>query len=287
MEIGIFARTFAGSRVEPMLDAAIAHGLRHIHFNLKCAGVPSLPEVIDPALCQSVCEAFQQRNMKMVAISGTFNMIDPDVERRREQTGRALQLIRCCGRLGTNVVSLCTGSRNATDMWQHHPDNASSDAWRDLIETLEAILPTAESDGVTLGIEPEVANVIDTAKKARRLLDQIRSPAVKIIVDPANLFWPDKLDAMTSTLEEAFDLLGNDIIMAHAKDITGDAAKKQQAAGTGQLDWATYFRLLKQSGFDGPIILHNLTPEQVDAAVGFVCRQAAPWYPELASRAEL
>ena len=50
---------------------------------------------------------------------------------------------------------------------------------------------------------------------------------------------------------------------------------------TGRLDWATLFRLLKQSGFDGPVILHNLKPEQVDAAMAFLRRQVAPWYPEL------
>jgi sugar phosphate isomerase/epimerase len=119
------------------------------------------------------------------------------------------------------------------------------------------------------------------------LLDQMRSPWLKIILDATNLFWPDKLDNMAATLEEAVDLLGPDMITAHAKDITGDEAKKQQAAGTGKLDWATLFRLLKHSGFDGPVILHNLKPEQVAAAIAFVRGQAAPWYPELADTVDL
>ena len=66
--------------------------------------------------------------------------------------------------------------------------------------------------------------------------------------------------------------------MVHAKDITGDAAKKQQAAGTGALDWPTYFRLMHESGFDGPVVLHNLPPSRVEASLAFVRKQAARWY---------
>ena len=282
MELGIFARTFDGENVEQLLDAVAAHGLRCVHFNLKCAGLLTLPDAIDTAVCRSIRQAFERRDMKMSALSATFNAIDPNEPLRREQTRRAGELVRSCKLLGTAVVSLCSGTRDPIDMWRHHPENSSPTAWNDLVDTLEQLLPVAEAERIVLGIEPEVANVVDSARRARRLLDQMQSPWLKIIFDAANLFWPDKLDNMAATLEEAVDLLGPDTVMVHAKDITGDEAKKQQAAGTGKLDWAAYFRLLKQSGFDGPVILHNLKPAQVDAAAAFVRRQAAPWYPELA-----
>jgi sugar phosphate isomerase/epimerase len=286
MELGIFARTFDGTHIAQVLDAVAAHGLRCVHFNLKCAGVAPLPEKIAPASCQDIRKAFEKRGLRMVAISGTFNAIDPNKNSRQEQIRRASELIRNCKRLGTDVVSLCTGTRDPADMWRYHPENSSSSAWNDLIKTLEQLLPVAEAEKIVLGIEPEAANVIDSSRKARRLLDQMRSPCLKIILDAANLFWPDKLDNMTATLEEAVDLLGPDIVMAHAKDITGDEAKRQQAAGTGRLDWSTLFRLLKRHDFDGPVILHNLKPEQVKSAVAFVSRQAAPWYPEVADMVE-
>jgi sugar phosphate isomerase/epimerase len=281
MEIGIFARTFDGDSVEQLLEAALSHKLRTVHFNLKCAGVPTLPETLEPILCQDIRQAFEQRGMTMVALSATFNAIDPNQPLRREQTRRTVELIRHCRSLGTEVVSLCTGTRDPSDMWRYHPDNAEPVAWRDLICTLEQLLPAAEAEQVVLGIEPEVANCVDSAAKARRLLDDMQSPWLKIIFDAANLFWPDKLDNMSATLEKAVDLLGPDIVMAHAKDITGDEAKKQQAAGTGRLDWTMLFRLLRRTGFDGPVILHNLEPSQVDAAVAFVRDKAAPWYPRL------
>jgi len=74
-------------------------------------------------------------------------------------------------------------------------------------------------------------------------------------MDGANLFWPERLERMAETLDEAFTLLGPHLEMVHAKDITGREGKTEQAAGTGSLDWPRYFRRMKESGYDGPVML--------------------------------
>lgn len=279
MEIGIFARTFPGPGLDQVLDAVVGHGLSCVHFNLKCAGVESLPGELDDRLCHSVRQRFERRGLRMVAVSGTFNAIHPDKAVREQNTGRCRHLIERCRALGTSVVTLCTGTRDPGNMWRYHPDNATPEAWSDLVNTLEQLLPAAEGHGVVLGIEPEVANVIDSAAKARKLLDQMGSKHLRIILDGANLFSPDELSKMVVVLEEAFDLLGQDVEMIHAKDISGDPANKHPAAGSGALDWPTYFRLMKRTGYDGPVVLHNLDPSQVRGCIDFLRRQAAQWYP--------
>ncbi len=45
----------------------------------------------------------------------------------------------------------------------------------------------AHANSVDLGIEPELANVIDSAAAARRLIDEIASPRLRVVLDPANL----------------------------------------------------------------------------------------------------
>ena len=54
----------------------------------------------------------------------------------------------------------------------------------------------ASSYGLTLAIEPEVDNVVDSAVKARRLLDEMASPHLKVVIDPANLFHAGELPRM-------------------------------------------------------------------------------------------
>ena len=107
-------------------------------------------------------------------------------------------------------------------MWRGHPDNRTPQAWRDMLASIEAALTPAEEHDVTLAFEPEHNNVVDSAAAARRLLDEIRSPCLKVIIDPANLFAGGDLERQAETLHEAFELLGDDLVLAHAKDVRPD-----------------------------------------------------------------
>jgi sugar phosphate isomerase/epimerase len=178
-------------------------------------------------------------------------------------------LIRHCPELGTSVVTACTGSRDPDDMWRGHPDNRSAEAWRDLTRSLAQLLPAAEEMGIALAIEPEPANVIDTAVTARKLLDQMQSPCLKIVFDAANLVHRHNLDQRV-VLSRAFELLEADVAIAHAKDLGANLAKGRARAGTGALDYNLYLTILKQSGFNGPLILHDISEYEVDAAVRFL-----------------
>jgi sugar phosphate isomerase/epimerase len=119
-------------------------------------------------------------------------------------------------------------------------------------------------------IETEVSNVVDSAQRARQLLDELRSPYLKIIMDGANLFHKGELPRMREILDEAFDLLGGEIVLAHAKDLSRDGAAGHEAAGTGKLDYDRYITLLRRVGYTGPLILHSLSEEQVPGCVAFL-----------------
>lgn len=270
MNIGIFAKTFIRPSLEGALDAVQAHGLQTVQFNLSCAGLPTLPDALDAATVANIRQAFAQRNLQMAAISGTFNLIHPDPALRAANLQRLHVLAAACAPLGTQVITLCTGTRDPVNMWRSHPDNQSPAAWRDLEAEMGRALAIAEQYQVTLGVEPEVSNVVDSAGKARQLLDAMRSPYLKIIMDGANLFHAGELPQMTGILDQAFDLLGPDIILAHAKDLRADGAAGDVAAGAGVLDYDHYLRLLQSSGYRGPLIMHALREDEVDKTVAFL-----------------
>jgi sugar phosphate isomerase/epimerase len=270
MRLGIFAKTFARPTVGEVLGAVRAHGLDCVQFNMACAGLPSMPERIDGALCERVRAAADQRGITLAAVSGTFNMIHPDPAKRRAGLDRLRVLAGACHRLGVPVVTLCTGTRDPDDMWRRHPDNDSAAAWRDLLASMRVAVKIAEVAGLTLAFEPEVANVVDTARKGRRLLDEIGSSRLKVVMDGANLFRAGDLARMGDVLDEAFALLGPDIALAHAKDLMHDGEAGHAAAGTGRLDYARYLRLLRSVGHDGPLILHGLSEAEVNASVAFL-----------------
>lgn len=270
MQLGIFARTFVRPTLAAVLDAVQSHGLNCIHFNMACAGLESMPDRIAPELCDRIRREMAARNLAIASVSGTFNMIHPDPAERQRGLRRLAVLAAACRRMGTSVITLCTGTRDPDDKWRTHPDNSSPAAWRDLVMSTQSALQIAAEHNITLAVEPEVSNVVDSAAKARRLLDAMESPNLKIVIDGANLFHAGTLPHQRSVLDEAFSLLGDDIILAHAKDLSRDGEAGQQAAGTGLLDYDYYLSLLHSSGFDGPLLLHSLAESQVDQAVRFL-----------------
>jgi len=270
MRIGMFTSVFERETLGQRLAALCSLGLDCTQFNLSDAGLPSMPEQLEAGACDRIREEFADHGVEMSAVNGTFNMIHPDPEERRAGL-RQLQVVADnCKRLGTSVITLCTGTRDPHYMWRAHPANDAPDAWDDLIETMGLAVGIAETAGVTLAFEPEVANVIDSAGKARRLLDTIGSPRLKVVLDGANIFHAGELPRQHEILAEAARLLGPDIAIAHAKDLTRDGAAGNAAAGTGLLDYNRYLTVLQEAGFTGPLILHGLTEAQAPTAVAFV-----------------
>jgi sugar phosphate isomerase/epimerase len=270
MQLGIHVGTFRRPTLEAALDAVAQHGLKCVHFNMTAAGLPSMPERIDEALCDRIARELAARDISMATLSGTFNMIHPSPDVRRAGLRRLETLASRARRLGTSRLALCTGTRDPDDMWRYHPDNDTPEAWSDLVDCLGRALQIAERSDVTLAVEPEVSNVVDSAAKARRLLDEMGSPRLKIIIDGANLFHAGELPQMREILDEAFELLGHEIVVAHAKDLDRDGWAGQVPAGRGLLDYDHYLRLLRKVGFDGPLILHSLAEGEVSRCVKFL-----------------
>jgi sugar phosphate isomerase/epimerase len=272
VRLGIFAKTFSRPSLEGVLDAVVAHGLHETQFNMSVAGLPSMPQEIDKSLADRVREAAARRNVAATAVSGTFNMAHPDEEVRGDGLRRLGVISGSCGRLGTSTITLCTGTRDRDNMWRRHLDNGTQAAWRDLLTTMQVALETAEEHGVTLAFEPEINNVVDSALKGRRLLDEMRSPHLKVVMDAANLFEPEdsarRLSRSEEVLYEAFELLGDDIVIAHAKDVR--ASGEVVAAGRGDLDYDLYLKHLAEAGYRGPLILHGLGEDEVEESVAFL-----------------
>jgi sugar phosphate isomerase/epimerase len=272
VRIGIFAKTFSRPSLEGVLDAVVGHGIRETQFNMSVAGLPSMPDGIDPALADRLREACARRDVTVAAVSGTFNMAHSEEEVRRDGLRRLGVIAGSCERLGTSTITLCTGTRDREDMWRRHPDNGTPEAWRDMLATVREALETAEEHGVTLAFEPEINNVVHSAEKGRRLLDEMRSPRLKVVMDAANLFDAEdparRLSRSEQILDEAFEMLGDDIVIVHAKDVrmSGEVV----AVGKGDLDYGLYLKHLSEAGFGGPLLMHGLADEEVEGSLAFL-----------------
>ncbi len=270
MEIGLFAKTFDRPTLEETFDAVVASGVRHVQFNMSSAGLPSMPDEIDAAISERIRRESESRDIVISAVSGTYNIIHPDPQVRLDALRRLRVVAESCRAVGSSVVTLCTGTCDPDYLWSAHPNNSLPESWADMVREMAKAVEIAEQADVTLAVEPEVSNVMDSAANARRLLDELASPRVKVVMDGANLFPAGSLPRMPEILREAFDLLGGDIVLAHAKDLSRDGEAGHEAAGTGLLDYDLYVSLLASCGYDGPLLLHSLRESQVPASVAFL-----------------
>jgi sugar phosphate isomerase/epimerase len=270
MDFGIFAKTFVRPSLGQVLDAVVERGLRHIQFNLSSAGLPTLPVEFQDVQCITVREEFEKRGLAMTAISGTFNIIHPDPRTRAQGLQRLRVLAGASKALGTDLITLSTGTCNPEDVWRGHPENNSAAAWRDMLASMEQIARVGEDCGVRFAFEPEQANVVNSAGKARELLDALRSRYVGVLIDPANLLEPENILISRDVVAEAFDLVGGEIMLAHAKDISATGLFGNLALGKGVLDFAHYFRLLKSVGYSLPVIAHGFSEAEVPESLGYL-----------------
>ena len=269
--IGILlATTFTTGTLEARLDAAKASGLACVQMSMACAGLPEMPDQIPAELPGRIRREASARGIAIASATGTFNMTHPDAEHRRAGLRRLRVLAESCREMGTSFIHICTGTRNPASMWRPHPDNGLPESWRDMSACVREATDIARQANVTLAFEPEMSNVVDSARKARRLLDEIGSPHLKVTIDPANLFHSGELPRMKEILDEAFALLGKDMVLAHAKDLDRDGEAGHKPAGHGVLDYDRYIALLRKYDYKGPLLLHSLTPAQVPGCVAFL-----------------
>jgi sugar phosphate isomerase/epimerase len=275
MRIGILMGVFSRPTLEARLDAVRACGLDCVQLSMDCAGLPSMPDRIDAEVADRIRREAAARGITIAAVAGTFNMSHPDAEHRRAGLRRLGVLASACRRLGTSKIHICTGTRDRGNMWRRHPDNDSPEAWRAMAACVREAVEIARQADVVLAFEPEVNNVVDSAKKSRRLMDEIGSPHLKVTMDAANIFHAGELARMSDVLDEAFALVGKDIVLAHAKDLSHDGDAGHEPAGHGRLDYDRYVALLHACGFKGPLLLHGLAESQVPECVAFLRKKLA------------
>lgn len=269
--IGILlATTFPSGTLEARLDGAKACGLSCVQMSMACANLPEMPDQIPAELPGKIRRAASARGIAIASLTGTFNMTHPDAEHRRTGLRRLRVLTEACAEMSVSFIHVCTGTRDPNSMWRYHPDNGSPQSWRDMVACMREAVDIARQANVVLAFEPEMSNVVDSARKARRLLDEIASPNLKVNIDPANLFHAGELSRMKEILDEAFATLGKDMVLAHAKDLDHDGEAGHKPAGQGVLDYDRYLALLRKYHFQGPLLLHGLTAAQVPACMAFL-----------------
>lgn len=275
MELGMYTLELSRPTVEALFRDIRGYGFTQVQFDFLSVADEQMPAAIDTALIHRIRGTAEDNGVQIVAVNGTFNMIHPDPLTREDGILRFGELARHVKALGCDLVTLCTGSRDPVNMWRWHEDNEGERAWHDLMESMRRVLSIAEAHDLTLGLEPEASNCMNTAQRCRRVLDAFGSPRLKVIMDIANLFQKGQArpENVRPVMRNAFDLLGGHIALAHGKDIREGEGLTFTHAGGGIVDFPYFKELLDECGYRGCMLLHGIKrEEEFSQSVEFVRR---------------
>ncbi|MFH1919270.1 MAG: sugar phosphate isomerase/epimerase [Planctomycetota bacterium] len=258
----------------PLAEAAArikADGFRSVLTNYRFADVQFDPLKPDWAAAKKIVDTLQKHEIAVGAIFGYYNVIDPVPQRREQGEARMEFFLTHWKRLGCPIVSTETGTFNAESEWLDAPENQTEQGYQKCRAAFERWARLAEKTGAVLTIEVYWRNVIGSIERAERLLQEVDSPALKLVMDPANYFREEDLPRMKPMLQEVFGRLGPQIALAHAKDVkSAPDGLQHPAAGLGQLDYPLYLRLLAELDRPIDVIFEHVKIDDVPRARDFV-----------------
>lgn len=267
MKLGIFSKIFNDFTLDEAFGEIGKLGLDCIQFNMSNVGLESLPQSVSDDIIKEIKTAKRKHKISIPVVSGTFNTLELNEDLLFDKLDRFSVVLNAAHQLQIPFVSISTGSLNQDDFWSPHPENQSDKAWDLLFNSLDRMLKEAAELKITILIEPEQANVVQSATDALRLLEHYDSQYLKILYDPANLMTPEDEGNEINKIKSTLQQLHKHIAMAHLKDFSFEDGKIVYAAvGQGILPINLYLEALNKY-YNSEVIMHGLEAKDIPYAL--------------------
>ena len=271
MRLGIRAHDTKYAPLEELIPNIHNLGFKCMHIALSKSIKEFKPDIctMTPGLAMYMKELCIENKVDIAVLGCYLNLCNPDPEQHKQIVEKYKAHIRFAGILGCGVVGTETGAVNVE--YKYEPANHTEEALNLFIENLKPIVKYAEQFGVIVAIEPVWKHIVCTIERARKVLDAIDSPNLQIIFDPVNVLYTGNIDRQDEIIEQAFDLLRDEIAVVHCKDfvVEGDELKSI-AAGTGGLNYPLLLKKIKQYKPYVHCTLENTVPENAIATRDFM-----------------
>ncbi len=271
MRLGIRAHDTKYAPLDELIPNIHNMGFKCMHIALTKSIKEFTPDIctMTPGLAMHMRELCIENKVDVAVLGCYLNLCNPNPEQHKKIVEKYKANIRFASILGCGVVGTETGAVN--EEYKYEPANHTEEALNLFIENLKPIVKYAEQFGVIIAIEPVWKHIVCTIERARKVLDAIDSPNLQIIFDPVNVLYPGNIDRQDEIIEQAFDLLRDEIAVVHCKDfvVEGDDLKSI-AAGTGGLNYPLLLKKIKQYKPYVHCTLENTVPENAIATRDFM-----------------
>ncbi|WP_078579373.1 sugar phosphate isomerase/epimerase family protein [Salipaludibacillus agaradhaerens] len=266
MSVGVLAHLFGKQPYEKLATQVGAYGFTNIQLALWKA-IDNYPfseqRVLSPALAKKIADEFAKHGVSISVLACYLHLFERDAEAREVTLERYKECIRHARFFGAPMVATEVGKPTSPS---HKED------WKILVRSVADLAKEAEKWGVFLGLEAANGHLAGTASQLKALIDDVKSSHIGVVIDPGNLMTKENFSSQDDVIAEAFDLLGDRIIAAHAKDRkfseTGELLVFP--AGQGEMNYDRYLNLLEKTKPDVPIILEECRPEEMGKSKRYI-----------------
>jgi len=251
-----------GQTIEEMCQRAAAWGYDGIEFRRVRRGrEETLVEYLD-----AIARATQAAGLTQVLFGGPgLELMQAEVPARQAQVEEGLAFYRLAAeRFDLTVCNCMSGSLRNPDTSipyaqheRHGSGIATDDHYAWAAEGYRQLGALAAELGFRLAFETHMGYLHDLPGPTVRLLEMIGSPAVGANLDYGNMaYFPDG-----PTLGEAVEVLAGRISMVHLKNsVPVPGGRVPVALADGMINNREFLRLLRDSGFDGPLCIEAPRP---------------------------
>ncbi|MGB9624694.1 MAG: sugar phosphate isomerase/epimerase family protein [Phycisphaerae bacterium] len=274
LTLGIFTSVYADLPLEEAAKRIRQDGFSCVVFDYRFKDVAFDPLRPDWDVLQKITACLERNDIRIAGLYGYYNVIDPDPAKRRRGEERMDLLIRNWKRFGCPIISTETGTYNTQSEFMESPENFTEKGYAACRAAFEKLVGAAEKTRAVIAIETYWRNVICSVDRTAQLFRDINSPSLKLTMDPCNYFRNEDLPKMKPMLEEIFQRVGRQTVLAHAKDVKrSEKGPDLPAAGLGELDYPLYLRLLAQLDRPLDLVIEHLGIQDVARARDYVKAQ--------------
>lgn len=243
MVIGMRGHDFGRMQPEPLARAIADAGFRATQLAFTKAFTDPAERYMTSEALRGIRETFAAAGVALPVMGCYVSAGDRDDAVREDAARRYIDCLRASVTLGAGCVGTETTNFSGDDAERE-------DAYAGLLSFARAVAKEAEACGAIAAIEPVALHTLNTPEMARRLLDDVGSPNLRIILDLANLVTPQTTapQAQAEMLERCLSAFGDKIMALHVKDGAFDAEGKWQnrPLEQGVMDWAHLFPRLRE-----------------------------------------
>ena len=267
MNIGIRLHDTRPGTLAQRLAFAKAQGFSCAHVALSKVlddySMAEAPAKLTRDYALHVRKDFDGAGLECAVLGCYLNLADPNPERLARTQEIYKAHLRFAPMIGARVVGTETFLNPESDI---KDPAGSEEAFRLFMDALRPVVKCAEECGALLAVEPVWYHIISTPERAVRMLEELPSDNLRIILDAVNLISPENAERAPEIIENAISLLGDRVEILHMKDFVLNADGKMEACACG-LGSMKYERLLAfGAAKDLPMTLENTVPDNAEAA---------------------